>query len=225
MTNTAPTRTTIPKPFIAKRWVVLIWIVLLTICVWASRSFFINPLPSDEEFIAHFQKHRADIEELVRRYRQYEPPPRQPHHLWASQGDTPEILSRAGISTVGYVSPTWLPNPYSLETAKYLDADARSGKGYALAHKYGTIRIRYRDPRYERVLLRYMNDGWKDLWFIPEVPRIQNGWLIVPPNANGVFPQGYRVLLSLNDFPPDWRKGDCVLRQIEPQWFIRMCRV
>jgi hypothetical protein len=32
-----------------------------------------NPLPSDDEMIQHFNAHRAEIEELVRRYRIFDP--------------------------------------------------------------------------------------------------------------------------------------------------------
>jgi hypothetical protein len=34
-----------------------------------------NPLPEDEAMIAHLRTHRTDIEELVRRYRHYQPLP------------------------------------------------------------------------------------------------------------------------------------------------------
>lgn len=32
------------------------------------------------------------------------------------------------------------------------------------------------------------------------------------------------VFDSLNDYPPDWKRGACVFRRIDAHWFIAMCR-
>jgi hypothetical protein len=219
MTETAKNGPT-AKHRLANPW---IWLVpILALIVWANYYFsHLNPLPSDEEMIAHLQKHRADIEELIRRYRAFEPPPSQPHSMWMQQGDTAELIRRVGIRQLEYASgPPWLPDPYSAETAKKIE----STKGYEIMYKHGAILIQLADPRYMKGSLLYMNTIWKDFYFIPEVPRIENGRLLRPP-YKGMMRPGDRVLPSLNDFPKDWGRAECVKRQIEPQWFITMCRV
>ena len=37
--------------------------------MWSIRSIWINPLPSDEAYIANFEKHRVELERLVELYR------------------------------------------------------------------------------------------------------------------------------------------------------------
>lgn len=84
---------------------------------------------------------------------------------------------------------------------------------------------------------------WKEYVFFPEVPRIKDGVLLGPLSiVTGKFPGaellGYqfhekegvattqyriRVLPSLNRLPSHWKGFECVLRQIEPQWFLQMC--
>lgn len=84
---------------------------------------------------------------------------------------------------------------------------------------------------------------WKDYRFFPGIPRVENGELFEPlSTVGGKFPGadliGYqfhekegvatiqhraRVLPSLNRLPSQWKGFECVYRQIEPQWFIRLC--
>ena len=118
-----------------------------------------------------------------------------------------------------------------------------------LTHKYGELRIRpattpridhadrMDDSSYRRNTLLF-GVIWKDYYFFPEVPRVENGVLLGPLSIVGKGLRGSRfhekegvattqdrdrVLPSLNSFPPDWKDFECVYRQIEPQWFIRMC--
>ena len=79
---------------------------------------------------------------------------------------------------------------------------------------------------------------WKEYVFFPEVPRIENSMLLEPVDIVGKgFPGStfhkkegvatkqdmYRVFPSLNHLPNNWKGFECVYRQIEAQWFIRMC--
>lgn len=207
---------------------VLLWSVALIITLlilaglWLSRYLFVNSppwrvntLPPDEELIAHFYKHRADIEELVRRYRSYVPPPGKQHHEWTTLGDTPEIFKRAGVKRLIEVLPMWLPNSYSVE------ARQRDGGIVADWRKEATYRalaIRPLDTRF------YHNVVWKDLVFIPIIPRIENGVMLGPVDKHGMNVMNLRVVPTLNNEPPDVDRDTCALRQIEPQWFVMMCR-
>lgn len=190
--------------------------------MWSSRFLFvtspparINSLPPDEELIAHFYKHRSDIEELVSRYRSYVPPLGKEHGEWEKLGNTPDLLRRAGVRYIKSIHPTWLPEPYSLEARKH---DKGIVANWREAAKYQTLSIQPLDARF------YHNIVWKDLVFMPVAPRIENGTLIGPIDHLG---RNYksRVFPTLNKEPPDVGRDTCALHKIEDQWFVRMCRV
>ncbi|THF65234.1 hypothetical protein [Pseudothauera rhizosphaerae] len=203
------------------RWGVTL--ILAVLGIWVIRVLFllaitpplrINTLPPDEELITHFYEHRADIEELVRRYRNYVPPPGTQHGEWRKLGDTPELFKRAGVKRLIEISPTWLPNPYSLEARQ---RDKGIVANWREAAKYRTLAIRPLDTRF------YHNVVWKDLVFMPVAPRIEDGILIGPIDHLGRHSH-QRVFPTLNNEPPDVERDTCAYRQIEPQWFVQMCR-
>lgn len=207
---------------------VLLWsVALLTAlivlsCLWIGRYLFldsppwrINTLPPDEELIANFHEHREDIEELVRRYRNYVPPPSKQHHEWATLGDTPEIFKRAGVKRLIEVLPLWLPDPYSAEARQ---RDGGRVTDWREKSMYQALAIRPLDTRF------YRNLVWKDLVFIPVVPRIENGIMLGPVDERGVNIMSLRVVPTLNKEPPDVGRDTCALRKIESQWFVMMCR-
>lgn len=209
-----------------------------------------NPLPSDEEMIENFKAHRADFVEVVRRYRAYPRAPDKSSAFWYREGDTLELFRRAGIDSVDRSAPEWLPNPYTLETARRELKLGLHQEDYEALYQYSSLRIRpATTPRidhpdhgdserhYRSTLL--FGVIWKDYQFFPEVPRIENGQLLGPLQIVGkAFPGNkkyheaedvftrqstYRVLPSLNRLPSNWKDFECVYRRIEPQWFIRMC--
>lgn len=49
--------------------------------------------------------------------------------------------------------------------------------------------------------------------------------LLGPVDVHGRHYENFRVLPSLNSEPPEVQRDECALRQLESQWFIRMCRV
>ena len=183
-----------------------------------------NPLPSDEQMIAHLNAHRADIEELIRRYRDYPSGPKIDHSKWRKDGDTPALLKRAGIRDVDFVLPgPWLPNPYSIESAKKVEFEAKNAKSFTIFHKYGGLRLKpFPRASFYSIHPRYAHI-WKDYFYIPEVPRIENNMLLGPYYTNGKYSARERVLPSLDGFPDKWKYYECVYRQIEPHWFLRMC--
>ncbi|ANJ66029.1 hypothetical protein A9404_00315 [Halothiobacillus diazotrophicus] len=209
-----------------------------------------NPLPSDEEMIRNFKDHRADFVEVVRRYREYPRPPGTSSAFWYKEGDTLELFKRAGIDSVARSAPLWLPNPYTLETARReLSLLSSPQELHAALYRYSPLRIKPAttpridhpdqsdDRSYRRNTLLF-GMIWKDYIFFPEIPRIENGKLLEPlqivgkgfddakfHETEGVFTRQTtnRALPSLNYLPSHWKGFECVYRQIEPQWFIRMC--
>jgi hypothetical protein len=189
-------------------------------------------LPSDEEMIAHFYAHRADIEELVRRFRNFEMPEKDDSlpknaYQWDKQPGTPELMKRARVWNITGFGPMWLPDPYSTEAVKeiekiykYLPARRRI---FLRERKYGAIKIR-RNPkeRFFRGHPIYLNI-WKNLIFFPEIPRIEDGWLLGPVRTNGRHAYRNRTSYSLNYFPKHWEEYECVYRPIEPHWFLQLC--
>ncbi|MFT3960569.1 hypothetical protein [Propionivibrio sp.] len=210
-----------------------------------------NPLPSDEEMIENFKTHRADFVEVVRRYREYPRPPGKDTAFWFKDGDTLELFKRAGIDSVDHDAWTpWLPNPYSMETAMNMENERKATGPFGLFYRYGALYIqpattpRIDHPDRTDHRRHYRNTVvfgviWKEYYFLPEIPRIENGELFGPLSIvgkgfpgphqyheqEGVATTQYRVRVfpSLNRLPNHWKGFECVYRQIEPQWFIRMC--
>lgn len=210
-----------------------------------------NPLVSDEEMIAHFRAHRAEFEELVRRYRDYPRPPDKDTSRWYKEGNTPELMQRAGVARLVGLVPTWHPNPYSVKSAKEFHELVKAGQARKLGlfKKYDTVGV---TPIPKRLPLPWIKDKtnqyrfntfvhgtiWKDYCHFPEIPRIENGELLWPltivgrgaSNSEYHEKQGVstwqnrdRILPSLNKFPEEWKSFECVYRQIEPHWYLRMC--
>lgn len=207
-----------------------------------------NPLPSDEEMVANFKAHRADFVEAVRRYREY--PADYTPWDWYKEGDTLELFKRAGIDSIEHVSSVWLPDPYAVETAVKVRRELLRAKDYSLFDRYGELRIQpATTPRIEHPdrgdhRRHYRGSPlfgviWKEYYFFPQAPRIENGLLLGPLSIVGRGAHGAvfhekegvatahqftaRVLPTLNRLPRKWQGYECVYRRIEPQWFIGMC--
>lgn len=214
---------------------ILHWLWLPVIGLGLYYYFWLwNPLPSDEVMIENFTTHRADFVEAVRRYRDYPRPPDKDTSLWFKDGDTLELFKRAGIDNIDYGNGVWFPNPYSPETDKKIVYEITENHNRGVVHQYGALKItpattpridhpgQMDDRSYRRNTLLF-GVIWKDYYFFPEVPRIENGALLGPVNHKGEYSFRSRTLHSLNRFPINWKGFECVYRQIEPQWFLRMC--
>ena len=79
---------------------------------------------------------------------------------------------------------------------------------------------------------------WKDYVYFPEAPKVENGWLLYPLQISSkeysgatyhekegvaTWRKNFRVFSSLNHFPFHWRRYECIYREIESQWYLRMC--
>jgi len=198
--------------------------VVATLCILFYLYMHSVPLPTDQAMIKHFQAHRADFEELVHRYRTFEPGPNEQHGLWEKQGDTPELMKRAGIA---YIDDTtlsfWLKDPYTLETARQVE-EQHKAKRWMMWHQYGVLGItlaasnRHRSPSIRHGTI------WKDIYYFPEPPRIEGGYLLGPLDTKGGYEYKYRVLSSLNYYPNNWKAFESVFRPIESQWFIHLSK-
>ncbi|MGZ4969091.1 MAG: hypothetical protein ACXV8O_16115 [Methylobacter sp.] len=190
-----------------------------------------NPLPSDEEMIAHFNSHRTEIEELVKRYRDWRPLVEAP--IWEDLSGNKPLMEKARVKRVTDSGPAWFPNPYSKEASKQFDDLLMAGKIPSL-NPYTNITVELLDEddpdRHFARVLTSSGKRWifKDLVFIPAVVKIEDGYLLLPARPlckcrfDEITPKD-RIFPSLDSYPPNWKKGECVYRQIETHWFIEMC--
>ena len=210
---------------------------------WCQRV----PLPTDEEMIAHFQAHRVEFEELVRRNRTFVEREHWPELKWPPEEEgTRELWRKAGVGDVNYLSLLhWLPDPYNVATAQRVKAindectqdvkhwRAIGGDGRAstpppkcrlLGYQYGVLVFNPKLPNnaYHAGSWRYVA-VWKGYLHFPEPPRIEQGYLLGPLKTNGQYSYKERVRSSLNFYPFGWKEYECVYRPIEAHWFITLC--
>lgn len=205
---------------------VIIGLVIAGLLYWWHH----NPLPNDEEMMAHFYAHRTEIEELVKRYRACVT------KVGTTCEDLPEnlaLMEKAKVKRVVDSGPAWPPNPYSKEAMKNFYDSLRAGKIPNL-NLYSNITVELLDEddpkRHFARVLTASGSFWifKGLVFIPAIVKIENGYLLLPahPLCNCRFDEitsKDRIFPSLDTYPPKWTKGECVYRQIETHWFIEMC--
>jgi hypothetical protein len=185
-----------------------------------------NPLPSDEEMISHFHNHRAEIEELVKRYRSWVPSKSIPN--WEVVPENQALMEKAQVKRVTDSGPAWFPNSYSKEASKQFDDLLMAGKIPSLnPYKNITVELLDKDDPERHFATVLTANGrrsiFKDLVFIPGIVRIENGNLWHPAHPFFGVIEKMRVFSTLDEYPANWRKGECVYRQIETHWFIEMC--
>ncbi|MBM4328954.1 MAG: hypothetical protein FJ118_17545 [Deltaproteobacteria bacterium] len=179
-------------------------------------------LPTDEEMIAHFQKHRTDFERLVQIYREDPSLPNRwgmvdYHELHPKEQ---AIMARVGVNGMRGDWQSWVPpDPYSVEAQKQvatLGLFREAQKGTSEGRKFSGVILSYAHPP----VIRLNADlAWvfKGYYYTPLVPKIENGRLKKPDGGERIFP-------TLNTYPSWLICGNCVLKQFEPQWFIRLCQ-
>jgi hypothetical protein len=228
-------------------------IIVCAIFLFCGAGYYFDKiytgLASDEEMIAYFKEHKAEFEELIQRYRNFNTTieyidtevhigngktemqlVKRYSDNWDNNSNSKELLNKLNVyqikpindGSADFDKSIWLPNPYSIETAKQRNSLTEDEK-IQLLNKYGMIRIELM-PRnkYWHSSLHYQAIR-KDFYHIPEIPRIENGKLLGTFNVSGDYSFRRTILTSLNYIVPEW--DGCVLRQIEPQWFLRACSV
>lgn len=184
------------------------------------------PLPSDEELIGFFHENRSQIEGLIEGYRAYDAiESKGDCSYWFRKDNNADLLKKAGIRiSENILGWAWLPAPYSIKTGKKIKEIGYGEQGRQLNHQYGALSIKLLDKRYLGGSIRY-GVLMKYLVFFPEPPRIENGFLLGPFNEKGEYLFKSPIKDSLKYYPTDWRKARrCVLRNIEPRWFISLCK-
>jgi len=182
----------------------------------ASREF-----PGDAEMIDHFQAHRAEFDEVVALYQKYGSHGNlhrgQPEYL-----EYTALLKRAGISHLREDGAIWLPDPYSLETARKAGV-----MDLFHAYAYHGITLYVENSVFSHLVGRNV---WKEYFYVPVVPKVENGrlwWPLMERKNLSLHQRSARVFESLDHYPPEWllprKQGECVYRQIKPQWFLALC--
>ena len=186
---------------------------------------FVNPLPPDEKYIEIFQTHRADLETMIKAY--YAAPEA---YLWDHSPDIQKIKKQAGIYRIvenGY----WMPDLYSVESQQRLRHlfTVTTAEGRFALRQFEALEIEIEDSHGLESSPRYLSSSFvlKRFLYIPTVPKTSNGKLW-PPVSSTQSPyskySGYRLLPNLTSYPHNWQDSECVYRQLESQWFIKMCR-
>lgn len=216
------------QPMAKKTKMRLIWTGVIIVPLLAPILYFVHleldlgslirTLPSDEKMIANFREHREDFEKLVKIYRYDSSVPFDRLCLNPTP-DVEVIMKRAhvtGLCTDGYM---WIPpDPYSEEARmrsikRYAFGGPRDISGIFFSYDHGPVRIG--TGKFDHVRKSY--------YYTPMIPRIEKGrqypayeLLLTPVHR-------YRLFTSLNTYS-DLLPAECYFRQIEPQWFIELCR-
>lgn len=67
----------------------------------------------------------------------------------------------------------------------------------------------------------------KPYYYFPQPPQIENGHIVEASYSmrdQAYTRPGQRVRESLDEFPPAWKRGECVLKPIDEHWLIAICR-
>jgi hypothetical protein len=214
---------TLPILMLVAGIIVAIWIFEICTCGISStyelNAPYFRSLPSDEEMIAHFQKHRADFERLVQVYRE---DPLLPTR-WGWVVPTPPIKAIMERAKVNEMHSDWIvwmpPDPYSddaKQKIKTLGLSRRASRYDPAMRKFGGVFLGYGHPQVRR-LNWYLSDVYKGYYYAPFPPRIEKGRLKTPHGDKWISP-------TLDSYPSNLISGNCVYRQFEPQWFLELCQ-
>ncbi|MEN5181910.1 hypothetical protein ABE501_19300 [Comamonas testosteroni] len=205
-------------------------ILLISLINLSGYSCSIRKLPSDQEMIDYFNLHKNDFNQLVKIYGEYSSlgNPGRGSSNFLARPDVAGLMLKAGIGSVGGgVGGYWFDEPYSEESARKLDAVYESEKNTGnIGSNYRRIAIAKMEDANKYTAVYFFSGGlnWKDYVYIPVDPEILQGRVRFPRRlTTGEKPHlWWRVLDSLDS--PEWGRGECVLRKIEPKWFLRRCR-
>ncbi len=204
----------------------LLAIFLLT-ALWKALGIWEGQrMVSDRVMIAHFYENKQDFERLVRIYRSGE----TDSSLWLVPQ---ELKAKTEINRIQPGPGYWFDNPYSIEGAENLEKMYKEKSWADEMQKRRTLLVKMDivDRGYKKDGDKYagrflFNGGynWRDYVHYPIDPDIVNGRIRYPREVHeGKQPRlGMAVKKSLNN--PRWKRGDCVLRKIEPHWYLSRCR-
>lgn len=169
---------------------------------WGGLGWHFQSLPTDQEMIDRFKTYRSDFEEMA------------------------EEITRASYIGIVILDRKWA-DKLDLSVAESIVSypQTQDDKTRNILRSWAYL-LRVADTRYVRgathrdldMLLRT-----KGYVYFRSPPQIEGGYLVPLPNHWKLVTP---VLPSLDGppWPSDWKSGNCWLRQIEPQWFLALCR-
>jgi hypothetical protein len=148
--------------------------------------------------------------------------------IWENLSDNKSLMAKARVRRVIAGGAAWPPNPYSKEAVKQFEDALLAGK-IPNINLYSNIVVElFDEDKPERLAAVVLTSSglhviFKRLVFMPGDVHIEEGqlWFPAHPFFGVIFKE--RLLPSLNTYPPNWNKSQCVYRQIEAHWFIAMC--
>lgn len=200
-----------------KRWMPMAGMVLLLVSLLTTGCA--DRLTPDQVMIDNFQKNKAAFEELVTSYLRFPPPD---NGKWDQLPRVKELKQTTGVARIIDSSNIWLDDPYSLESAQKLHDIDQKGSWRQYHDRINAIIKMPPNQGYDNITL-YWGNSWKDYFYYPADPKIENDRIVPPRKLDGRTYPGMRVLDSLNAAPGG--RSDCYLRKIEPKWFIQRCDI
>lgn len=166
-------------------------------------------LPTDQEMIDSFKKHRGAFDEIrnkvVSQQNYYMSFVNSEFHkrtgVWSatSFGSWPSTVYSDSKKSEGRDHTQEFALSFPVDETKYI---AGAGKDW---------------PKVNRL------KGYA--YFPLPAPKIENGHVIGLIDKDGRKLSSWRVLDQLDkDWPADWAHYECLLRRIEPQWFLFICK-
>ena len=186
-----------------------------------------RPLPTDEEMIDKFYRYHNEFEAALKII--------LTQRSQMSSFDTPEWRVRSGLFRFN-IWQRWPKETYEERPTQ------RSNSISEMAFAFDIASTKYIRGSEQEWPWGGRQKGY--VYFPLPAPKISNGWLIGPmyePGRLNNVPNGWsqkgwpypggrnriawRVRDQLNnDWPEDWVSFECLLRQIEPQWFLYLCK-
>lgn len=170
---------------------------------WMSGlSWHFRTLPTDQEMVERFRAHRSDFEMMKNKaVKTYE------GDIWREWEGKIGVLGSESL-----VSYPQTPE----EKAKHISR--------TWAYLFPIAETRYvKNATSEDLAMLMRTKGYV---YFHSPPRVNGEYLFGLPDAGGKPAWRAHLLSSLNGppWPSDWKSGNCWLRQIEPQWFLALCR-
>ncbi|HEY8098829.1 MAG TPA: hypothetical protein VIE65_22400 [Methylobacter sp.] len=171
-------------------------------------------LPTDQELIDNLQRHRSDFDEALSRIFS------RSFGFALYPDKSSGWHSRAGLVFANRWC-LWPPKVYT-SASGHFDEPRRS------------IEWAWRFPISTTKYIKEVGKDWpwgnrqKGYIYFPQtVPEIEHGRLIGPVYKTTLLETkaSWRVLEQLDEsWPDDWAHDECLLRRIEPHWFLYLCR-
>ena len=186
----------------------------------------LRSLPTDQEMIEHFRKHREDFEALAKQLRE-DPNLRTIRGAICFEKARPSMrrrMERVQSYCLCSDHELWIPpDPYSgsvkAQAPKY-PFSAKDVSSLPEPRRYTGVIFSYEHQPVERWDERYYTRVRKAYYYTPFPAKVENGLLIGPPGG----PVSKRIYGALDTWPPGLQLGGRVYKQYEPQWFLRLCQ-